>query len=216
MHFSRFIHIFSHYSWFSCDVTKILKSKPGGLQNFYLLLRKELPKNISLHNNLARNLAFFWQQNSFNFRIFIVRDIRRTAVAELFRTFNMTLPAIFSILNNVSIRRNICLNFRKFTSENKPLFLQKWTPDLFSYFRSPCLCPFEGHKYGVSILISINLRGTLCQITRVREAAQTWGLDRVLIYSSSITCQFFYFIHWMVFDFYFDGVTVKTGNSLDK
>ena len=27
------------YSWFSRDVTKILKSKPGGLQNFYLLLK---------------------------------------------------------------------------------------------------------------------------------------------------------------------------------
>ena len=28
------------YSWFSRDVTKILKSKPGGLQKFYLHLRK--------------------------------------------------------------------------------------------------------------------------------------------------------------------------------
>ena len=28
------------YSWFSRDVTKILKSKPGGLQKFYLNLRK--------------------------------------------------------------------------------------------------------------------------------------------------------------------------------
>ena len=32
------------YSWFSRDVTKILKSKPGGLQNFYLLLRKDYLK----------------------------------------------------------------------------------------------------------------------------------------------------------------------------
>ena len=32
-------------------------------------------------------------------------------MAELFRVFKMTMPAIFSILNNVSIRRNICLNF---------------------------------------------------------------------------------------------------------
>ena len=56
------------------------------------------------------------------------------AVAELFRIFKMTLPAIFSILNNVSIRRNICLNFRKFKRENKPLFWQKWTPDVFFLF----------------------------------------------------------------------------------
>ena len=62
------------------------------------------------------------------------------------------------------------------------------------------------------ILISINLCETLCQITRVWNTAQTWGLDRVLIYISSIACKFLDFIHWMVFDFYFDGVTVKTGN----
>ena len=31
-------------SWFSRDVTKILKSKPGGLQNFYLHLRKYYQK----------------------------------------------------------------------------------------------------------------------------------------------------------------------------
>ena len=61
--------------------------------------------------------------------------------AELFRIFKTTLTAIFSILNNVSIRRNICLNFRMFTRENKPLFWQKWTPDVFSYFRPPCWCP---------------------------------------------------------------------------
>ena len=70
----------------------------------------------------------------------------------------------------------------------------------------------HGHQHGVSILISINLCETLCQITRVWNTAQTWGLDRVLIYLSSIACKFLDFIHWMVFDFYFDGVTVKTGN----
>ena len=37
--------------------------------------------------------------------------------------------------------------------------------------RSRVLEP-HGHQHGVSILISINLCGTLCQITRVRNAAQ--------------------------------------------
>ena len=32
------------YSWFAHDVTKILKSKPGGLQNFYLSLMKDYLK----------------------------------------------------------------------------------------------------------------------------------------------------------------------------
>ena len=125
----------------------------------------------------------------------------------------MTLRVIFNILNNLSLRRNINLNIRKFTRENKPLFWQKWTPDVFSYFRPPCLCPSEGHKHGVSILSSKNLRGTFCQITRVRNAAQTWHLDRCLIYLSSIPCQFLEFIHGMVSIFFFNGVTVKTENT---
>ena len=56
----------------------------------------------------------------------------------------------------------------------------------------------------------------MSQITRVRNTIQTRGLDRVLIYLSSITCQFLYFIQWMVFDFYFDGVTLKTGNRISS
>ena len=107
----------------------------------------------------------------------------------------------------------ICLNFRMFTRENKPLFWQKWTTDVFSYFRPPCWCPCTWAPTWRPILISINLCETLCQITRVWNTAQTWGLDRVLIYIFSIACKFLDFIHWMVFDFYFDGVTVKTGNS---
>ena len=49
------------------------------------------------------------------------------AVTELFCIFKKTLPAIFSILNNVSIRRDICLNFWKFARGNKPShFWQKF------------------------------------------------------------------------------------------
>ena len=97
-----------------------------------------------------------------------------------------------------------------FTRENKPLFWQKWTPDIFFLFPAAMLVPMY---MGTNILISINLCETLCQITRVWNTAQTWGLDRVLTYLSSIACKFLDFIHWMVFDFYFDGVTVKTGNN---
>ena len=60
----------------------------------------------------------------------------------------------------------------------------------FSYFRPPHWCPSEGHQHGVSILSSINLFGTFCQITRVRNTAQIWHLNRFLVYLSSITCQF--------------------------
>ena len=46
-------------------------------------------------------------------------------MAELFHVLKMTLPEIFSILNNVSIRRNICLNFRMFTREEQTSLLAK-------------------------------------------------------------------------------------------
>ena len=124
----------------------------------------------------------------------------------------MTLPAIFSILNNVSIRRNICLNVRKLTRENKPLFWQKWTPDVFSYFRPPCWI----------MLVSLSRAPTW----RLHTKLYMWNImsnnsstenrtDLRLghIYLSSITCQYLDFVHWMFFYFYFDGVTVKTDNT---
>ena len=97
-------------------------------------------------------------------------------------------------------------------------FLAKMNFRCFSYFRPPCWCPSEGHQHGISILISINLCGTFCQITRVRNTAQTWHLGRFLIYLSSITCQFLDFIHGMFrFSFFFfqwrdSEQWVKTGN----
>ena len=103
---------------------------------------------------------------------------RRTAVAELFRIFKSDSYGDFQPSKQCKYKEKYL-----FTRENKPLFWQKWSPDVFSY-----------------------------QITRVWNTAQTWGLDRVLIYLSSIACKFLDFIHWMVFDFYFDGVTGKTGN----
>ena len=50
-----------------------------------------------------------------------MRDIRRTAVTELFRIVKMSLRVIFSILNNLSLRRNINLNIRIFTRANGDL-----------------------------------------------------------------------------------------------
>ena len=188
------------------------KIKTGRPTEILPSFKERLPKNIFLHNSLARLSCILLKIEEFQFSNFHRAWHRRTAVAELFRIFKMTLTAIFSILNNVSIRRNICLNFRMFTTENKPLFWQKWTTDVFSHFRPPCWCPCTWAPTWRPILISINLCETLCQITRVWNTAQTWGLDRVLIYISSIACKFLDFIHWMVFDFYFDGVTVKTGN----
>ena len=108
-----------------------------------------------------------------------------------------------------------CLSkFSKAHKRKQTSLLAKVSTRCFFFdFRLPCWCPSAGHQHGVSILSSINLCGTLCQITRVRKTVQTRDLDRVHIYLSSITCQFLNFIRLMVFDFYFDGVTVKTGNT---
>ena len=109
-----------------------------------------------------------------------------------------------------------CKYKEKYLSKFSNVHKRKQT-SLLAKVNSRCFLLFpaamlDGHQHGVSILISINLCETLYQITRVWNTAQTWGLDRVLIYLSSIACKFLDFIHWMVFDFYCDGVTVKTGN----
>ena len=93
-----------------------------------------------------------------------MRDIRRTAVTEQLRILKMTLRVIFSILNNLSLRRNIYLNIQNFTRENKPLS---------SFFFSISGRHVGAPQRSVSILSSVNLCGTFCQITRVRNTAQT-------------------------------------------
>ena len=79
--------------------------------------------------------------------------------------------------------------------------------------RRPYLCPSEGHKYGVSILSFINSRGMFRQITRKPCTAQTWDLDKLFIYFSSIISEAHSFCRWMVSILFFNCVTVKTTNT---
>ena len=67
----------------------------------------------------------------------------------------------------------------------------------FPFFRPPSmLVPF----YASPWQSSINLCGILYQITRVRKTVQTWDLDRVHIYLSSISWLYslngFWFLFW--------------------
>ncbi len=80
--------------------------------------------------------------------------------------------------------------------------------------RRPYLCPSEGHSYGISILSFIILRGKVRQITRERYTAQTWNLEKLFIYLSSILFEIHSFCSWMVSNLFFDCVTVKTSNTL--
>ena len=52
--------------------------------------------------------------------------------------------------------------------------------DISVTFRSPCLCPSEGHKHGVSIQSSINLGDTLLQLTRDWKTAETWFMGEIV------------------------------------
>ena len=75
----------------------------------------------------------------------------------------------------------------------------QWQMFLFNTLRPPYLCPWEGHKHGVSIQSSI----TLPQITREWKTAKTWFLAMLLIYQWSIVSQILD-LHWTVtiFSFY--------------
>ena len=70
------------------------------------------------------------------------------------------------------------------------------------------------HYFPAAILVSHRGTPTWRHHTRLRnfawDNAQAWNLENCLLYSSSIISQFLDFIHWMVFDFNFYCVTVKT------
>ena len=69
---------------------------------------------------------------------------------------------------------------------------------VFVSFRPPYLCPWEGHKHGVSIQSLINLSKTFLRISPARNIAQTWTFVRLFEYSSSFISLILEFICWMV------------------
>ena len=110
----------------------------------------------------------------FQFRGFIVRDVWRTAVTELFRIFKNDSSGDFPHSKQCKYKEIYFSKISKVHKRKPTSLLAKVNSRcFFSYFRPPCLCPSEGHKYGIFILSSINLCGTLCQITRVRNTTQT-------------------------------------------
>lgn len=114
---------------------QILEFKTGRPANVLSSFKERLPKYMSFHTFLTRHHISL-KIEQFQFSSASVSDIKMMAVTELFRILKVTLWVIFNILNNLSLRRNIYLNIRKFT--NKPLFWQKLTPDVFSYLQPPC------------------------------------------------------------------------------
>ena len=137
---------------------QILEFKTGRPTKFLPSIKEKLPKKYVFSQFLS-SISYTPLENK---TIFIsefsscVTSERRPWQSSSV-ILKMTPRVIFSILNNLSLKRNIYLNtIGKFTRKNKPLSWQKWTPDVFSYFRPPCWCPSEGHQHGVSLLGSIN------------------------------------------------------------
>ena len=72
----------------------------------------------------------------------------------------------------------------------------------------------DGYQHGGPIQISINLGKKFIHISCIRKIAMTWNLARVFAYSPSFFSQNLDFIYWMVLIFIFNGVTLKTSNTL--
>ena len=82
-------------------------------------------------------------------------------------------------------------------------FLAKVNSRCFFLFAAAILVPLRGTPtWRLHIKLYKFVWNIFCQITRVRNTAQIWHLDRFLIYLSSITCQFLDFIHGMVLIFF--------------
>ena len=160
-------------SWFSRDVTNFQCSKPGGLQKFYLHLRKDFLKIYIF------TIPWLDIVHSFDNRTISISEFSSCV------TTGGRLCQSCSVLQNDSSRdfqhSKQCKYKEKYLSKFSKAHKRKQTSLLakvnsrlfFSYFRPPCWCPSEGHQHGVSIQSSINLCGILCQITRVRKTVQT-------------------------------------------
>ena len=71
----------------------------------------------------------------------------------------------------------------------------------------------DGHQYGGSIQISINLGKKFLRIICIRKIAVTWNLVRVFAYSPSFFSLNLDFIYWMILIFILNSVTLKTSNT---
>ena len=106
-------------------------------------------------------------------------------MAELFHVLKMTLPKIFSILNNVSIRRNICLNFRMFTREEQTSLLAKVNSRCFVIFPAAMLVHTKLYKFVWNIMSN----------NSSTEYRTDLRLGQSPFYVSSTACNFLDFIH---------------------
>ena len=87
--------------------------------------------------------------------------------------------------------------------------IAKWVPDVYTISRPPCWCSMEVHQHGGSILCKL-----LRRIFEDQENVQTLKLEKCHSKLSLITIWFLEFTHWMVFELFFNCVTVQPKNCL--
>ena len=148
-------------SWFSHDVTKIRTKKLSLLLSFYFhVILEHLKTLIQTNFRFKRVLCFTIQA-------FAWRDIWLAAGKALKWVKNITHFWRFCYLNIPCLRINIASVFMSSSSEE---FTHKWEnskTDVSVSFRRPYLCPWKGHKHGVSIQSFINLGKMLFRISRI-------------------------------------------------
>ena len=152
-------------SWFSRDVTKILKSKPGGLQKFYLHLRKDY---LKIYSCTIPSLDIVY---SFENRRVSISEFSSCVTSE--DGCGRAVPHLQNDSYGDFQPSKQCKYKEKYLSKFSNVHKRKQT-SLLAKVNPRCFLPISGrHVGGVSILISINLCETLCQITRVWNTAQS-------------------------------------------
>ena len=84
----------------------------------------------------------------------------------------------------------------------------------FCWFPAAIFVPRKGTPTWRLIQSLINLGKPFFRISHICNIAQTWFLARLFVYLSSFISQILDFLYWLVCIFIFDGVTVKTENSI--
>ena len=135
------------YSWFSHDVTKIQTKKLSFLLSFYFHVVLEHLKTFKQTNFRFKRVVCFAIKDSW-----ISRLLCNTA-------FSWQLGKLSCGLNTLQI---VSSSSEEFTHKEENL-----TTDVSVVFRRPYLCPWKGHKHGVSLQSVINLGKTFFWISHI-------------------------------------------------
>ena len=120
----------------------------------------------------------------------------------------------FCYLNIPCLRINITLIFMSSSSNEFTDISRKPQKEMFLLVSGAIFVPLKGTPTWRLIQSLINLGKPFFRISHICNIAQTWFLARLFVYLSSFISQILDFLYWLVCIFIFDGMTVKTENSI--